>query len=454
MARTAAEWIRLDDPAVRATVAAADARAVTDTDRAAPLRPGHPAYVMYTSGSTGTPKGVAVPHHGVVNQLAWMQEEFRLEAEDRIVQKASFGFDASVWELFWPLLNGAGMVMARPGGHRDPAYLTELINREQVTVIQFVPSMLRAFLEDAAVEKCTSLRTVICIGEALPAPVRDRFQAMLAVPLHNLYGPTEASVAVTSWRCDPERDGGTVPIGRPIWNIRAYVLDGGLQSVPPGVAGELYVAGDGLARGYLGRPALTAERFVACPFGPAGELMYRTGDVVRWDTAGRLEFVGRVDDQVKIRGVRIEPGEIEAALAGHEQVAQVAVVAREDTPGDPRLVAYVVPDSGVVDEAAGDAGAGDGGEQLTAVVREFAASRLPASMVPSAVVAMERLPLTANGKLDRAALPAPDYSAGTVRAGGARSRCGSNCSARSSSRCSECRLSGPRRASSSWAGTR
>ncbi|WP_344595660.1 non-ribosomal peptide synthase/polyketide synthase [Streptomyces violaceusniger] len=417
LARTAAEWIRLDDPAVRATVAAADARAVTDTDRAAPLRPGHPAYVMYTSGSTGTPKGVAVPHHGVVNQLAWMQEEFRLEAEDRIVQKASFGFDASVWELFWPLLNGAGMVMARPGGHRDPAYLTELINREQVTVIQFVPSMLRAFLEDAAVEKCTSLRTVICIGEALPAPVRDRFQAMLAVPLHNLYGPTEASVAVTSWRCDPERDGGTVPIGRPIWNIRAYVLDGGLQSVPPGVAGELYVAGDGLARGYLGRPALTAERFVACPFGPAGELMYRTGDVVRWDTAGRLEFVGRVDDQVKIRGVRIEPGEIEAALAGHEQVAQVAVVAREDTPGDPRLVAYVVPDSGVVDEAAGDAGAGDGGEQLTAVVREFAASRLPASMVPSAVVAMERLPLTANGKLDRAALPAPDYSAGTVRGG-------------------------------------
>lgn len=241
LARSAAEWIRLDDPAVRAAVAAADARAVTDTDRGRPLLPGHPAYVMYTSGSTGTPKGVTVPHHGVVNQLAWMQAEFQLRAEDRIVQKASFGFDASVWELFWPLLNGAGMVMARPGGHRDPAYLIELINRERVTVIQFVPSVLRAFLEDAAVEKCTSLRTVICIGEALPAPVRDRFQEMLAVPLHNLYGPTEASVAVTSWRCDPERDGGTVPIGRPIWNIRAYVLDGGLRPVPPGVAGELYV---------------------------------------------------------------------------------------------------------------------------------------------------------------------------------------------------------------------
>ncbi|CAM5722102.1 D-alanine--D-alanyl carrier protein ligase [Streptomyces antimycoticus] len=174
LARSAAEWIRLDDPAVRAAVAAADARAVTDTDRGRPLLPGHPAYVMYTSGSTGTQKGVTVPHHGVVNQLAWIQAEFQLRAEDRIVQKASFGFDASVWELFWPLLNGAGMVMARPGGHRDTAYLIELINRERVTVIQFVPSVLRAFLEDAAVEKCTSLRTVICIGEALPAPVRDR----------------------------------------------------------------------------------------------------------------------------------------------------------------------------------------------------------------------------------------------------------------------------------------
>ncbi|MEE1797712.1 amino acid adenylation domain-containing protein [Streptomyces sp. JV176] len=418
LARTAAEWIRLDDPAVRAAVAASDARVITDADRTAPLLPGHPAYVMYTSGSTGTPKGVTVPHHGVVNQLAWMQEEFGLSVTDRIVQKASFAFDASVWELFWPLLNGAGMVMARPGGHRDPGYLTELIKRERATVVQFVPSMLRAFLEDAAaVEKCTGLRTVICIGEALPAAVRDRFHTVLAVPLHNLYGPTEASVAVTSWRCDPRRDGATVPIGRPLRNIRAYVLDGGLRPVPPGVAGELYVAGDGLARGYLGRPALTAERFVACPFGPAGERMYRTGDVVRWDAEGRLEFVARMDEQVKIRGVRIEPGEIEAVLAAHEQVAQAAVVAREDTPGDPRLVAYVVPDAGGGDGATGEAGPGDGGVPLDTAVREFAASRLPQSMVPSAVAVLERLPLTANGKLDRAALPAPDYSAGPGRGG-------------------------------------
>ncbi|WP_345642202.1 amino acid adenylation domain-containing protein [Streptomyces tremellae] len=419
-ARTPAEWIRLDDPAVRAAVAAKDATAVTDTDRTTPLRPGHPAYVMYTSGSTGTPKGVTVPHHGVVNQLAWMQEEFRLRETDRIVQKASFGFDASVWEIFWPLLNGAGMVMARPGGHRDPGYLAELIEREQVTVVQFVPSMLRAFLEDAAARKCTGLRTVICIGEALPAPVRDRCRAVLGVVPHNLYGPTEASVAVTSWPCDAERDGGHVPIGRPLWNIRAYVLDEGLRPVPPGAVGELYVAGEGLARGYLGRRGLTAERFVPCPFGPAGERMYRTGDLARWDAAGRLAFAGRVDDQVKIRGVRIEPGEVEAVLTGHPQVAQAAAVAREDSAGGPRLVAYVVPDSGngdTPDSGTGDGEAGGAEPRLASAVRQFAASRLPEYMVPSAVTVLGRLPVTANGKLDRAALPAPDYSAAAGRGG-------------------------------------
>ncbi|MFE3828673.1 amino acid adenylation domain-containing protein [Streptomyces sp. NPDC059092] len=408
-AGVAAEWIGVDEPAVRAAVAAASPEAVTDTDRGAPLRPGHPAYVMYTSGSTGTPKGVAVPHHGVVNQLDWMQEEFSLDSTDRILQKTSFGFDVSVWELFWPLLNGAGMVLTRPGGHRDPEYLTELIGRERVTVVQFVPSMLRTFLDGGAVERCTGLRAVLCIGEALPAVVRDRFQAALAVPLYNLYGPTEASIAVTSWSCDPARDGATVPIGRPIRNIRAYVLDDGLLPVPPGMTGELYVAGDGLARGYLGRPELTAERFVACPFGPAGERMYRTGDVVRWDAEGLLEFTGRTDDQVKLRGFRIEPGEIEASLTGHRQVVQAAVVTREDPTGDLGLVAYVVPETG--------ADTGEGGARLAADVREFVANRLPEHMVPSAVVVLETLPLTLNGKLDRAALPAPDHSAGP-RTGG------------------------------------
>ncbi|WP_159787326.1 non-ribosomal peptide synthase/polyketide synthase [Streptomyces sp. NHF165] len=403
-APAAAEWIALDDPAVREALVAAGTRPVTDTDRTAPLRPGHPAYVMYTSGSTGSPKGVTVPHHGVVNQLAWMQKEFLLDSADRILQKTSFGFDASVWELFWPLLAGAGMVLARPDGHRDPRYLTELMEREGVTVVQLVPSVLRTFLEEAAMERCTSLRAVLCIGEALPAPVRDRCHALLGVPLHNLYGPTEATVAVTSAQCDPELDGETVPIGRPLWNIRAYVLDEGLRPVPPAVAGELYVAGAGLARGYLGSPGLTAERFVACPFGPVGERMYRTGDVARWDAAGRLEFVGRVDDQVKMRGFRIEPGEIEAALAGHERVAQTAVVVREDAPGSPRLVAYAVA-------AGAGTRTGDGRARLAASVRKFAADRLPEYMVPSAVVVLDELPLTANGKLDRAALPAPDRSA-------------------------------------------
>ncbi|MBQ0927082.1 non-ribosomal peptide synthase/polyketide synthase [Saccharopolyspora endophytica] len=396
------EWISLDDKAVRAAVAAADTREITDADRTAPLRSDHPAYVMYTSGSTGTPKGVVVPHRGVVNQLAWMQAEYRLVPQDRILQKASFGFDASVWELFWPLLNGAGVVLARQGGHWDPRYLVDLIEREQVTVVQLVPSVLRTLLEEAALERCTSLRTVLCLGEALPASVRDRCRDVLGVPLHNLYGPTEASIAVTAWECDPERDGPTVPIGAPLWNVRAYVLDDGFRPVPPGVAGELYLAGDGLARGYLGRPTLTAERFVACPFGSAGERMYRTGDVARWSAEGQLDFVGRIDDQVKLRGFRIELGEIEAALAGHERVAQAAVVVREDVPGSPRLLAYVVGDAGAVDDRV----------RLAAAVREFAASKLPEYMVPSAVVVLDELPLTANGKLDRATLPAPDESAG------------------------------------------
>ncbi|MET9567055.1 amino acid adenylation domain-containing protein [Streptomyces tauricus] len=409
--RSAAEWTALDEPTMLAAVAARSPHAVTDTDRSTPLRPAHPAYVMYTSGSTGTPKGVAVPHHGVVNQLEWMQEEFSLDATDRILQKTSFGFDVSVWELFWPLLHGAGMVLTRPGGHRDPEYLSELIDREQVSVVQFVPSMLRTFLDGGAVERCTGLRAVLCIGEALPAVVRDRFQAALDVPLYNLYGPTEASIAVTSRRCDPARDGTTVPIGRPIRNTRAYVLDDGLLPVPPGMAGELYVAGDGLARGYLGRPELTSERFVACPFGPAGERMYRTGDVVRWDAEGLLEFVGRTDDQVKIRGFRIEPGEVEAALAAHGQVVQAAVVTRENPTGDLGLVAYVVP--GTATET------GDGGARLAADVRDFVANRLPEHMVPSAVMILETLPLTLNGKLDRAALPAPEHPAGP-RTGGRR----------------------------------
>ncbi|MFJ1754892.1 amino acid adenylation domain-containing protein [Kitasatospora sp. NPDC088134] len=362
------------------------------------LAPQHPAYVIFTSGSTGRPKGVVVPHEGIVNRLAWMQAEYGLTSADRVLQKTPFGFDVSVWEFFWPLLEGAALVVARPGGHRDPAYLAELIRRERVTVTHFVPSMLQAFMGEVTASECTGLRAVLCSGEALPADLRDRFARVLpGVALHNLYGPTEASVDVTSWACAEDPASSVVPIGRPVWNTRVYVLDSGLCPVPVGVAGELYLAGVQLARGYLNRPALTAERFLADPYGAPGTRMYRTGDLVRWRADGSLEYLGRTDDQVKVRGFRIELGEIEAALAQLPAVAQAAVLAREDVSGDKRLVGYVVAD-GPFDPVA---------------VRAELAAVLPEYMVPAAIIALDALPVTVNGKLDRRALPAPEFTATT-----------------------------------------
>ncbi|MEU4120384.1 amino acid adenylation domain-containing protein, partial [Kitasatospora sp. NPDC028055] len=344
---TAAPALVLDAPALVEELAGLPDGDPVDADRIHPLRAANPAYVIYTSGSTGRPKGVAVPHSGIVNRLTWMQSEYRIGADDRVLQKTPFGFDVSVWEFFWPLLEGGTLVLARPGGHKDPAYLAELIQRERITIAHFVPSMLQAFLHEPAAAGCTGLRAVLCSGEALSADLRDRFDDVLDVPLHNLYGPTEASVDVTAWACRESDTGASVPIGRPVWNTRVYVLDAALQPVPPGVPGELYLAGVQLARGYLNRPGLTAERFVADPFGQPGERMYRTGDVVRWTAEGVLVYTGRADDQVKIRGFRIELGEVEAALAAHPEVAHAAVVAREDQPGDVRLVAYVVPGTAV-----------------------------------------------------------------------------------------------------------
>ncbi|HEU0076346.1 MAG TPA: amino acid adenylation domain-containing protein, partial [Longimicrobiaceae bacterium] len=361
--------------------------------------PDNLAYVIYTSGSTGTPKGAMNAHRGVVNRLLWMQAEYALGPGDAVLQKTPFSFDVSVWELFWPLMVGARLVLARPGGHRDPAYLGELMEREGITTLHFVPSMLHAFLEATAAAPA-GLRRVVCSGEALPAELQERFfERFPGVELHNLYGPTEAAVDVTSWACRPGEGRRSVPIGRPVANTRCYVLDGRLAPAPVGVPGELYLGGVQVGRGYLGRPGLTAERFVPDPFGEprGGARLYRTGDLARWLPEGVLEYLGRTDDQVKVRGFRIEPGEIEAVLARHPGVRECAVVAFGASPGETRLAADLVP-----------RGAAPGAAEL----REHLRGSLPEHMVPSAFVALERLPLTPSGQLDRRALPAPAGGAG------------------------------------------
>ena len=353
------------------------------------------AYVIYTSGSTGRPKGVMNQHRGVVNRLVWMQAHFRLRADDVVLQKTPFGFDVSVWELFWPLQQGARLVMARPDGHRDPAYLCDVVEREGVTTLHFVPSMLQPFVEAVEGGLCGSLRHVVCSGEALPPALVRRFYDRFAGPvvLTNLYGPTEAAVDVSCWTCPRDGAAGVVPIGRPVWNTALYVLDTALRPVPVGTPGELYIGGVQVARGYQGRAAMTAERFVPDPFSAqGGARLYRTGDRARWRADGAIEYLGRLDFQVKIRGFRIELGEIESALRRSEGVADCVVVAREDVPGEMRLVAYV----------AGQAEA----EALRNGLRQI----LPEYMVPSAVVILDALPLTPNGKLDRKALPAPELA--------------------------------------------
>ncbi|EMG2116665.1 non-ribosomal peptide synthase/polyketide synthase [Pseudomonas aeruginosa] len=349
------------------------------------------AYVIYTSGSTGKPKGAGNRHSALSNRLCWMQQAYGLGVGDTVLQKTPFSFDVSVWEFFWPLMSGARLVVAAPGDHRDPAKLVALINREGVDTLHFVPSMLQAFLQDEDVASCTSLKRIVCSGEALPADAQQQVFAKLPqAGLYNLYGPTEAAIDVTHWSC-VEEGKDAVPIGRPIANLACYILDGNLEPVPVGVLGELYLAGQGLARGYHQRPGLTAERFVASPF-VAGERMYRTGDLARYRADGVIEYAGRIDHQVKLRGLRIELGEIEARLLEHPWVREAAVLAVDGK----QLVGYVVLES-------------EGGDWREALAAHLAAS-LPEYMVPAQWLALERMPLSPNGKLDRKALPAPEVS--------------------------------------------
>jgi amino acid adenylation domain-containing protein/FkbH-like protein len=354
------------------------------------------AYAIYTSGSTGKPKGVPNVHEGIVNRLLWMQHAYPIAAKDRVLQKTPYSFDVSVWEFFWPLMTGACLVVARPGGHKDPSYLVDFIVKHNITTLHFVPSMLRIFLETEGVRRCTSLRQVFCSGEALPLDLQERFFELLSPELHNLYGPTEAAVDVTYWHCASNSGRSSVPIGKPIWNTQIYILDKRLQPVPVGVAGELHIGGVGLARGYLKRPELTAEKFIADPFSrDMGARLYKTGDSARFLPDGNIEYLGRIDHQVKLRGFRIELGEIETALSKHPGVRQSTVLVREDSPGDQRLVAYVILDQGVAPDA----------EQL----RQHLGQSLPEFMIPAAFVALDAFPLTSSGKTDRKALPKPEY---------------------------------------------
>ena len=367
--------------------------------------PDDPAYVLYTSGSTGRPKGVVISHRAIVNRLLWMQHQYPLSANDAVLQKTPCSFDVSVWEFFWPLMTGAQLVMAPPEAHRDPAQLKALIEHHRITTLHFVPSMLAAFLEAQPAAQpmvLPSLRQVFCSGEALSVDLARQWQAVVGCALHNLYGPTEAAVDVSyqpaSGPALTALTGRGVPIGRPVWNTQLHVLDAHQQPVPPGIAGELYLGGIQLADGYLNRPELTGERFVTVFWQPNARL-YRTGDIARWRDDGTVEYLGRNDDQLKLRGQRIELGEIESALCECPSVAQAVVVARAldqtSQAGDTRqLMGYVMAEPGRVCD--------------TESCRQQLMQRLPPHLIPTHIVTVETWPLSANGKLDRKALPLPN----------------------------------------------
>ncbi|MDJ0836657.1 MAG: amino acid adenylation domain-containing protein [Acidobacteriota bacterium] len=354
------------------------------------------AYVIYTSGTTGKPKGVAVPHAGICNTLRWRRAVLPLNADDRVLQTTSFSFDASVWEFFGPLVAGASLDVSLPIGADGRLHIPELVRKHKITAFQLPPSWLKVFLEEADLEALTGLRMVITGAEPVSRELQQRLFSRLGASFHNLYGPTEASLDVTAWTCRADDTGAYAPIGKPIHNVRVYVFDANLNPLPVKQAGEMFIGGAGLARGYLNQPALTAERFIPDPFGPPGARLYRTGDLVAWRPDGELKFLGRVDNQVKIRGFRIELGEIEAALRTEPLIEDVAVTVKKDAAGTKRLIAYVVP-------------AADPAPNWTAHLQQRLGEQLPDYMVPAAFVTLSALPLLSNGKLDLQRLPEPNY---------------------------------------------
>src|SRR5262249_28915535 len=367
------------------------------------------AYVIFTSGSTGIPKGVMISHAALANHMLWMQDAYRLTNGDRFLHKTPISFDPSLFELLWPLMSGATLVIAPPKAHRDPDQLVRILNAGRITAAYFVGSMLNAFLDASGVEQCRALRLLFSGGEKLATPVHDKVFARLpGVALHNLYGPTEATIDITAWPCAVERAYDTVPVGRPVHNTQVHILDAEVRPLPIGAIGHLYVGGAQLARGYLARPDLTAESFLPDPLAESpGARLYRTGDRARYRSDGSIELIGRVDDQVKIRGTRIELGEVEFHLRNHPQVCDAAVVVHVNASGDEQLAAYVVPNAPSL---------------MPADLRAHLNGVLPDTMVPSWIVLIESLPTTPSGKLDRASLPAPQPSSRPSEAGAVGAR--------------------------------